>query len=160
MTDGKLRTPDGRVIRTGAGEEPTGGELSDNGLGTMQPFIDACSAALPERPSSAAGRLGFFLFLLGAADRFWYRQGLDDRRFPAFAARLLQSQGGIAASEAVTIAGALPQLRSVAAARAVIAEGASMMDLWLDSHDLTAVLRITELLPHWEDMPDLLPGRS
>jgi hypothetical protein len=44
-----------------------------------------------------------FLFMLGAADRLWAHLGLDDLRFPALAAGLLQ-QRGLAADEALTLA--------------------------------------------------------
>lgn len=159
-SDKKLRTPDGRVIRNTTGEETVPGDPPEEAARVMQPFVDACLAVVPERPLSTGGSLGPFLFLLGAADRFWQRLGLDDRRFPAFAAELLKSQGGVAASEAVTISAALPQLRDVPTASAVIAEGAAVMDTWLDSHDPDAVLRITELLPQWTSLADELPGKT
>ncbi len=123
MTDSKLRTPDGRVIRAAAGDETVAAYPDEEGVRAMKPFFDACQAVLSDRPVSAGGRLGLFLFQLGAADRFWHRHNLDDHRFPAFAAQLLQSQAGVGASEAVAISTALPQLRGVAAANAVIAEG-------------------------------------
>ena len=155
----KIRTPDGRVIRNTTGEKAGADDQAEEAVRAMGPFIDACLAAMPERPLSAGGRIGLFLFQLGAADRFWQRHGLNDRHFPAFAAQLLQLKGGVAASEAMAISTALPQLRGVAAASAVIAEGAAVMDTWLDSHDTAVVLCLTELLPQWENLPDLLPGK-
>ena len=147
-------SPDGRTTGYREDAASDGQDPVAQRLAVMQPFIDACQAVVPEHPADGNARLGLFIFLLGAADRLWQRQGLDDARFPAFAEALLRSQG-VPAPAASTVAFALPELRDIEAARDMLLEGAAAMDRWLGSHNGNSVLRLPELLADWRD--DRLP---
>jgi hypothetical protein len=147
----KHRTPDGRVIAYGETPASSAWSAANHGQGTLAPFIEACLAALPAHTLSSDRRLGLFLFFLGAADRMWQRSGLDDTRFPAFAADLLQTQG-VSKSAAVTIAQELPQLRQVESARTIMLQGADLFEEWQDGQDSDAVLRLNQLVLEWDKL--------
>lgn len=146
--------PDGRTTGYHKEAAPGAQDAVTQRLEVMQPFIDACEAVIPQHPADGNTRLGLFVFLLGAADRLWQREGLDDARFPAFAEALLRSQG-VPATAASTVAFALPELRGIEAARDMLLEGAAAMDRWRESHDGNSVLRLPDLLADWRD--DRLP---
>ena len=150
MTD-RYRAPDGRVLSYGNTGDKTAKTSFEQRLGALEPFIEASLAVMPMRPLSTDRRLGLFLFFLGAADRMWQRNNLDDARFPRFAERLLQLHG-VPASSATALANDLPRLREVAAARDAMREGAEVFEQWMDGHDVDAVLRLIELIPHWDDL--------
>jgi hypothetical protein len=149
------QTPDGRPSAALPAEdhsaealEPTAREVPR--IPALEPFVEGCAAALPELSDGDSGpRLGFSLFLLGAADRFWERSRLDDGRFPAYAEGLLRRLG-MNAPEAATLAASTPRLAEAdERAREALAEGAETLDAWLDSHDSNLFLRLTELVPRW-----------
>jgi hypothetical protein len=116
----------------------------------IRPFVDGCAALLPNDIDPDRVRLGFCLFLIGAADRFWHRKGLDGARFPNVAAAILEQQG-IDAAAATTLASVLPQVRETGRGRELILEGAELMDLWLDSRDANCLLQVTDLARAWTD---------
>lgn len=149
MASRKQTTPDGRVSSYATPTMPDSPAPPDPALRLMQPFIDACLAVLPERTLTGPGRIGFVLFLVGAADRMWQQHGLDPHRFAGFAAHLLQLHG-VEADAAATIALNLPRLPEDQAARAALAEGAEVFSLWHEGHDPNVVLRITQLAPGWQ----------
>jgi hypothetical protein len=145
---GKLQqTPDGRVIEQAP--DPSHTQASpDRRTQVLELFIEACLAVLPEGALAGNARVGFFLYLLGAADRLWQRLDLDPKRFPAFAEELLQRQG-VPASTAATLAFALPQVREQGLARETFLEAAETLDDWLDSRDNDRVMGLGELLLRW-----------
>ena len=148
MRDSLRRTPDGRITRYGAKPSDHGHGTHDPRLKVLQPFIDACLSMLPDPPPTGNARLGFLLFLLGAADRLWQRLDLDETRFPAFAMALLQRHG-LPAPEATTLAFALPQVGEEGMARDALVEGAETLEDWLDGHDGNSVMRLGELITRW-----------
>lgn len=145
-------TPDGRVVTYADHDAEQARAGRDPRLQVLQPFIDACLSVLPDGPFTGNARTGVFLFLLGAADRFWWRMGLDDQRFPAFAESLLQMHG-LSPAEAATLAMSLPQVRERPEAREALLEGSETLEHWLDGHDNNSVLRLQELVLHWQRMP-------
>jgi hypothetical protein len=146
--------PDGRITDYRHDQGPREPPAHAAALEIMRPFIAACEAVLPDDPAHGNTRLGLFVFLLGAADRLWQREGLDDARFPAFAEQLLRARG-VPATAASTLSFTLPQLRGIEIARDMLLEGAAAMDDWLASRDGNRVLRLPELLADWQD--DALP---
>jgi hypothetical protein len=145
----KRSTPDGRVTSYATPSRPDRPAAADPALSLLQPFIDSCLTVIPEGTLSGAGRTGFVLFLIGAADQMWTHYGLDPRRFAAFAANLLQLHG-VESDAAATIALNLPRLPESAPARAALVEGAEVFAQWREGHDPNAVLRLTQLAPRWQ----------
>jgi len=149
------RTPDGRVVRCQQHAADTPGRPGDARPRHFVPFLAACESVLPDLPVQGQARLGYFIFLLGAADRLWVRERLDDREFPDFTADLLR-RSGVDAAAARTIATSLPQLREITVANAMLAEGAQAMDMWLDGSGGNPLLRLPQLLRRWQ-AGDTLP---
>jgi hypothetical protein len=114
----------------------------------LEPFVEGCLSLLGEVPRDGETRTGFFLFLLGAADGFWDRFGLEDARFPAYAEDLLQ-RFELDPGQAATLVTAIPQLPRQGPARDALLEGARTLDLWLDSGGSNPLLRVKELIPVW-----------
>jgi hypothetical protein len=154
----RYRAPDGRVLTYGKPGDRTTKTSFAQRLGRLEPFIEACLAVMPMRPLSNDRRLGLFLFFLGAADRMWQRNDLDDARFPSFAARLLERHG-VPAGAATALATDLPRLREVGPAREAMREGAEVFEQWMDGHDVDAVLRLNELIVHWDNFRGRLDDR-
>ena len=149
MSETRNQTRDGKSADDEAhpGHPPAGAarERSDQ---AFEPFIQGCMSLLPEIPGEVGPRMGFLLFLLGAADRFWERFQLDDRRFDAYAQGLL-NRFGLGHSQAATFVGAIPRLPRYGPARDALVEGEQTLDLWLDSRDANVLLRVQELIPMW-----------
>jgi hypothetical protein len=154
-----LRTQDGRIIDYSGSQDDETAPSSEYGVEALQPFMDACQAALSARRLSRNERIALFLFFLGAADRMWRRYDIDDRRFAGFAARLLQALG-VSASAAAALSFSLPQLREVETASEIINAGANLFELWLDGHDSNALLQLPELVRQWGDYDLGLNGRD
>lgn len=148
------QTPDGRPSpdeissdrHVGAGPGATAELL----IPTLEPFIEGTVAAMPESRDDGV-RLGLLLFLLGAADRFWDRKGIDDARFPAYAESLLRRLG-VAADRAATLVAALPQLPGDDPAREVLTQGGDTLEEWMSSHNQNVFLAVTEHAPRWRGL--------
>jgi hypothetical protein len=147
------RSPDGRVIQVKQGETGKRRRLDEARSKQFLPFLAACEATLPDLALEGPERLAFFIFLLGAADRLWARQRLEDRDFPDFAAELL-TRSGVDLATARTISTTLPQLREIAVAREMMTEGARAMDMWVDGTSGNTLLQLPVLLRRWQT-PDL-----
>jgi len=146
MTREFKQTPDGRIIVHGTREPDETPPV--HRIRTLRVFFRACLTTLPDKPLDAKARTGFFLFLLGATDRYWHRLGLNDEQFPVFTEALM-AENGISEAEATTLSAALPQVREQEFGRDALLEGAEALDLWLDSHDKNAVMRVGELIQQW-----------
>lgn len=114
----------------------------------LEPFLQACVSVFPEPLEKGRPRLGFFLFALGAADRFWGLYGLDDRRFPPYAESLLR-RFGASSEQAATLVAALPQVPADPFAGQALSEGGEALETWLRSRDSNVALRLTELVADW-----------
>lgn len=146
-------TPDGRITECSSSEcrsEDMAAGSGDPRLLVLEPFLDSCLTMLPDQPLTGRARTGVFLFMLGAADQLWQRLDLDDTRFPEFAAALLQRYE-VGAPEAVTLAFALPEVRSEPFAKKSLIEGAETFNLWMDSHDPNCLLRLKDLIEDWKE---------
>jgi hypothetical protein len=148
------RSPDGRVIQVKQGAKGNRRRSDEVGSQQFLPFLAACEATLPDLALQGQERLAYFIFLLGAGDRLWARQRLDDTDFPDFAAELL-TRSGVDLATATTISTTLPQLRETAAAREIMTEGALAMDVWLDGTSGNTLLQLPVLLRRWQtaDLP-------
>ncbi|MGD2083677.1 MAG: hypothetical protein PVF91_11975 [Chromatiales bacterium] len=124
------------------------------GVPVLQPFVDACLTALPRSLPAMGARekLGLCLFLLGAADHLWSRQGLDDRRYPAAAETILRGLG-IEPEKAATIVAALPQVAQEPIGRQALLQGAQTFERWYEGGDVNAVLVVPELVSEWRTEP-------
>jgi len=118
-------------------------------FGELEVFRRACLSALPEGLVEPKLRTGFCLFMLGAADRYWFRLHLDDSRFQPYAEDLLCGLG-LRPQTAATIVSALPQLMGDDAARSAILEGAEVFDAWRETDDPNVMLRLRDLAPGWK----------
>lgn len=157
MTKTWRDTPDGRPVAADEdldrhlGYPPRrtaeGGAARQPAVPALEPFIQGCATLLPDSDETSV-RTGLSLFVLGAADRFWQREDLDETRFPSYARQLLQ-RFGLRSEQAVTLVAALPQLRTDERAAAALGEGAETLDLWLESRDSNLMLRVKELIPRW-----------
>jgi hypothetical protein len=147
------RTPDGGVIQVKDDEPGNRRQPNDGGSQQFSPFLAACEATLPNVALEGQERLAYFIFLLGAGDRLWARQRLDDTEFPDFAAELL-SRSGVDLATARTISSTLPQLREIRVAREMMTEGARAMDKWFDGTSGNTLLELPALLRRWQ-APDL-----
>jgi hypothetical protein len=114
----------------------------------LEPFLEGCLSVLPDRLEQGQIRLGVLLFLLGAADRFWSLQKLDDRRFQPYAESLLL-RSGLSAPLAATLVSALPQLAGEPSARGAMVQGGEALETWLRSRDPNVALQLTELIREW-----------
>jgi hypothetical protein len=119
------------------------------GVSDVEIFRQSCLSAMPTGLDEPGVRTNFCLFLLGAADRCWYRLRLDDTRFQAYAEQLLYGFG-LRPQTAATMVSALPQLMESESARAAILEGAEVFDAWRETQDPNVILRLLELVPAWK----------
>jgi hypothetical protein len=149
------QSPDGRAIAIEVphdrNAEALEGSRDEPTVVALEPFVAGCLSTLPERPHASRERLGFFLFVLGAADRFWAREGLDDSRFPRYAESLLQRLG-LRPETAATLAPDVSLLPTQGPVAEAMAEGGETLDEWLATRDSNVPLRIKELLPRWSRM--------
>jgi hypothetical protein len=151
------QTPDGKPVATEHHPDrhlgyPPEKPASEPSVQALEPFIQGCLSLLPEIPGEVGPRMGFLLFVLGAASRFWERFQLDDGRFDAYAEELL-TRFGLGLSQAATFLGAIPQLPRYGPARDALVEGEQTLDLWLDSRDTNVMLRVKALIPEWRQIP-------
>lgn len=154
MSSSWRQTPDGRPSNVEYSPDRDAGapERSppEPRLPSLEPFIEGTIAAMPEMRDDGA-RLGLLLFLLGAADRFWDRNGLDDTRYPRYAESLLRRLGADA-ERAATLVAALAQLPEDDPAREVLTQGGDTFDQWLSSHNQNIFLIVTEYAPRWRGL--------
>jgi hypothetical protein len=148
------QSPDGRAVAATdhpddrAMGSPEATEGNEPRLRELEPFLEACMSLAPEPSEGEQVRLGFVLFALGAADRFWSLYGLDEHRFPAYAERLL-ARFGTAPEKAATLVAALPQVAGDPLGDHALREGGDTLDSWLQSRDPNVVLRLKELVAQW-----------
>jgi hypothetical protein len=147
-------SPDGRVVAVdvaAAGHTSPGLESTDPGapgVAELEPFLQGCMSVLPERLEHGQIRLGVFLFLLGAVDRFWTLRDLDDRYFQLYAENLLR-RFALSPPRAATLVAALPQVSAEPFANRVLNQGGDTLEDWLHSRDSNVALRLTELIAEW-----------
>jgi hypothetical protein len=146
------QTPDGRPAATNVSRNrnPEALERRSDNLPVVElaPFVDGCLTMLPERSRDNGERMGFFLFLLGAGDRFWELNGLDDKRFPAYTESLLRRLD-VPAETAATIAADLSLLPKDGPVGEAMVHGRETLDEWIASGDPNIPLRVKELMPRW-----------
>jgi len=149
------RTPDGRVIlkrdelHNSSFEHNWKSQLND-----FQPFLQSCQSILSEDKLTDNAYVGYFIFVLGAADHFWERFNIDEQRFPAFVESLLELLN-ISASVSTSLTHSLSNLSQQPKALEVLLEGAETMNLWLDG-DHNSVMRLNQLLQQWQYNNELL----
>jgi hypothetical protein len=145
------QSPEGKAVAVGGdvNERPVdslqGADLEDPRLMELEPFLQGCLSVLPNPLEQGQTRLRVLLFLLGAADRFWSLQRLDDRRFHPYAESLLR-RSGLSAQLAATLVSALPQLPEEPSARRAMVQGGDALETWLRSRDPNVALQLKELI--------------
>jgi hypothetical protein len=148
------QSPEGKAVAVGGdvNDRPVdclqGDDLGNPRIMELEPFLQGCLSVLPDRLEHGQIRVGVFLFLLGAADRFWSLQGLDDRHFQPYAESLLRRLG-LSAQHAATLVSALPQLPAEPSARRALVQGGDALETWLRSRDPNVALQLTELIGEW-----------
>jgi hypothetical protein len=150
------QSPDGRVVAVGMDADADGHsspslesiDPDDPRLAELEPFLQGCMSVLPKRLEQGQIRLGAFLFLLGAVDRFWTLRGLDDRYFQPFAESLLR-RFALSPPRAATLVAALPQVSREPFANRALKQGGDTLEDWLHSRDPNVALRLTELIAEW-----------
>jgi hypothetical protein len=148
------QSPEGKAVAVGGdvNDRPVdslqGDDLENPRIMELEPFLRGCLSVLPDRLEHGKIRVGVFLFLLGAADRFWSLQGLGDRRFQPYAESLLRRLG-LSAQHAATLVAALPQLPAEPSARRALVQGGDALETWLRSRDPNVALQLTELIGEW-----------
>jgi len=147
------QSPDGRPMAAEGGLDRALGSAAPSApdvprIRELEPFLQSCESVLPESPEVGRIRLGFVLFVLGAADRFWSIHGLDESRFQPYAESLLE-RFGLSPELAATVVAAVPQLPGDAFAQATLRQGAETLESWASSRDPNVVLGLTDLVAQW-----------
>lgn len=147
-------TPDGRTAPADISPDRHVGAPPDSAaeplLPAFEPFVEGILAAMPELANEGV-RLGLLIFLLGATDRFWLRQGLDDRHWRTYAEALLRRLG-TAPERAAELVDAVARLPAGDPGQDVLAQGAATLDDWLSSHNQNTFLVVTEYAPRWRGL--------
>jgi len=68
-----IKTPDARVIvnNRSVSTEYDFEDTSKTAFQILHAFVESCNASKPDTSLTGNSRIGYFLFVLGAADRFW-----------------------------------------------------------------------------------------
>jgi len=68
-----IKTPDARVIvnNRSVSTEYDFEDTRKTAFEILYAFVESCNAAKPDTSLTGNARIGYFLFVLGAADRFW-----------------------------------------------------------------------------------------